>query len=198
MYSPGRNELRERNAGGWRLVALWALLAAWALVAIAPPSPFAVLPVAFAQEDDEKKSKDKQKDDKSDDDAQADDDDDAAADAEGPDADSAADDPNFTLRDEVEHDLLFLTTSKNPLKIKALPFRKSPEKVKPTDKVAFTKLENDVEYEVPWRYVDHVEFFEDRILAEAVKAIADGDLDRALERRRMNQRGPIREFLAAR
>lgn len=88
---------------------------------------------------------------------------------------------------EEPHDLLTIPdgTATKVLKVYPvkLPIRRLPKDAKPTDKIA-VRLWDDEEsrdFEVMWRDVKKLEFFEDRVLAEAEALAAEGKLDEAYE-----------------
>lgn len=60
--------------------------------------------------------------------------------------------------------------------------RPLPENPRPSQKFKVRLRENpDAEYEVEWRHIDHIELFEERVLAEAVKVVEAGDFEEAYE-----------------
>lgn len=76
-------------------------------------------------------------------------------------------------------DLMTITSERKPLKIKPLSFRALPKaKPKPAEKIVFFKYDNPTEeLEINWRYVTKIEFFEDRMLAEARGTLDTGKVD---------------------
>src|SRR5689334_17931333 len=88
------------------------------------------------------------------------------------------------LIDQEPHDLLTIPSGKEiaTLNVYPLKFRRMPKDPKPTDKIPDVKLVEDEDnrtFEVMWRDVKKIEFFEDRVLAEAETLAAAGKLDDA-------------------
>jgi hypothetical protein len=88
------------------------------------------------------------------------------------------------LIDQEPHDLLTIPSGKETatLKVYPLKFRRMPKDPKPTEKIQQVKLVEDEDnrtFEVMWRDVKKLEFFEDRVLAEAEAMTAAGKLDDA-------------------
>jgi tetratricopeptide (TPR) repeat protein len=89
------------------------------------------------------------------------------------------------LLDDEPHDLLTIPDGKDTKILKVypvkLPNRRLPKDVKPTDRIRVRLLEDDEsrDFDVMWRDVKKLEFFEDRILAEAESLTAAGKLDDA-------------------
>lgn len=89
------------------------------------------------------------------------------------------------LSDQEPHDLLTIPSEKQLATLKVYPLkipnRRMPKDPKPTDKFPVRLLEDEDNrnFEVMWRDVKKIEFFEDRVLAEAESLAADGKLDEA-------------------
>lgn len=90
------------------------------------------------------------------------------------------------LIDQEPHDLLTIPADKETATLKVFPLkipnRRMPKDPKPTDKIQQVRLLDDEEnrtFEVMWRDVKGIEFFEDRVLAEAETFAAEGRLDEA-------------------
>lgn len=89
------------------------------------------------------------------------------------------------LINEEPHDLLTIPAGKETATLKVYPLkipgRRLPKEVKPTQKIQVELLEDEEnrKFEVMWRDIKQIEFFEDRILAEAETLSAAGNLDEA-------------------
>ncbi len=88
--------------------------------------------------------------------------------------------------DEDPHDLIYLLSKKDgPLEVCPLdcfPDRKLPDPLPKQGKFTARLLENPTtEYEIQWRFVEKIELFEQRVLAEADRLVAEGKFDEAYE-----------------
>jgi tetratricopeptide (TPR) repeat protein len=87
------------------------------------------------------------------------------------------------LIDQEPHDLLTIPSDKETATLKVFPlkFRRMPKDPKVTEKfpVKLVEDEDNRNFEVMWRDVKKIEFFEDRVLAEAETLAAVGQLDDA-------------------
>jgi tetratricopeptide (TPR) repeat protein len=89
------------------------------------------------------------------------------------------------LIDQEPHDLLTIPAGKETTTLKTYPLkipgRRMPKEIKPTQKIPVQLLEDEEgrNFEVMWRDVKKIDFFEDRVLAEAESLSAEGKLDEA-------------------
>jgi len=89
------------------------------------------------------------------------------------------------LINEEPYDLLTIPSGKDTVTLKTypikLPNRRMPKDPKPTDKIRVRLLEDEDnrDFEVMWRDVKKLEFFEDRVLEEAESLAAAGKFDDA-------------------
>jgi ABC-type transport system substrate-binding protein len=103
----------------------------------------------------------------------------------------AQDSDSVRLYEQEPCDLLYLKGRPKPLRIKMLPAeqRQPVDNTRRTGVLTIRLLDApDANYEVGWASVENIGFFEDRILAEAEKRIADGKYDDAFDYFRFLQR----------
>jgi hypothetical protein len=89
------------------------------------------------------------------------------------------------LIEQEPHDLLTIPAGKEIATLKTYPLkipgRRMPKEVKPTQKIPVQLFDDEENrnFEVMWRDIKKIDFFEDRILAEAESLAAEGKLDEA-------------------
>src|SRR5688572_8838265 len=89
------------------------------------------------------------------------------------------------LIDQQPYDVITLDKANDNKVIKVepldLPERKAPDRPKAGDKVRIKLLDGGEQYDVAWLSVEKLEFYEQLVLAEAVKFTAEGRLDDAYD-----------------